>query len=129
MIRLKNVLPNLWLAVALILTAFAPPSKECKTWDATDKAKKFVKQTIVIGFFASPYGAGWTKDEHLHDYLGRSQSTGITGHGMTLAAAGCGELVKFLPPITDELWKRGYSNEDITKIYGGNKMRVYNQVW
>ena len=25
--------------------------------------------------------------------------------------------------------KRGYSNEDLAKIYGGNKMRVYAQVW
>ena len=44
-------------------------------------------------------------------------------------ADGCGELAKILPAITDELWKRGYSNEDLQKIYGGNKMRVYRQVW
>jgi len=44
-------------------------------------------------------------------------------------ATGCGELAKILPAITDELWKMGYSNEDIAKIYGGNKMRVYKQVW
>ena len=24
---------------------------------------------------------------------------------------------------------RGYSNEDLVKIYGGNEMRVYQQVW
>lgn len=44
-------------------------------------------------------------------------------------ATGCGELSKIIPAITDELWKRGYSNEDIAKIYGKNKMRVYKQVW
>ena len=44
-------------------------------------------------------------------------------------ATGCGELSKILAAVTDELWKRGYSNEDIQKIYGGNKMRVYHQVW
>ena len=44
-------------------------------------------------------------------------------------ATGCGELAKVLPAVTDELWKRGYSNEDIAKIYGGNKMRVYREVW
>jgi membrane dipeptidase len=27
------------------------------------------------------------------------------------------------------LWSRGYTNEDLAKIYGGNKMRVYQQVW
>ena len=44
-------------------------------------------------------------------------------------ASGCGELAKILPAITDELWKRGYKDEDIKKIYGGNKMRVYREVW
>ena len=40
-----------------------------------------------------------------------------------------GMLARILPAITDELWKRGYSHEDLIKIYGGNKMRVYQQVW
>ena len=44
-------------------------------------------------------------------------------------ATGCGELSKILAAVTDELWKRGYSNEDLAKIYGGNKMRVYREVW
>lgn len=44
-------------------------------------------------------------------------------------ATGNGELAKILAAITDDLWARGYSNEDLAKIYGGNKMRVYAQVW
>ncbi len=44
-------------------------------------------------------------------------------------ATGTGELAKILAAVTDELWARGYSNEDLAKIYGGNKMRVYAQVW
>jgi len=44
-------------------------------------------------------------------------------------ADGCGELSKILAAITDDLWKRGYKDEDLKKIYGGNKMRVFNQVW
>jgi len=44
-------------------------------------------------------------------------------------ADGCGELSKILAAVTDELWKMGYSDEDIAKVYGGNKMRVYQQVW
>ena len=42
-------------------------SVESKTWPASDEAKQFVKDTIVIGFFASPWGAGWNEDAHLHD--------------------------------------------------------------
>ena len=44
-------------------------------------------------------------------------------------ADGCGELSKILAAITDDLWKRRYKDEDLKKIYGGNKMRVFNQVW
>ena len=44
-------------------------------------------------------------------------------------ASDSGMLARILPAITDELWKRGYSNEDIAMIYGGNKMRTYQQVW
>ncbi|WP_221932518.1 membrane dipeptidase [uncultured Carboxylicivirga sp.] len=44
-------------------------------------------------------------------------------------ATGCGELAKILPAITDELWKRGYTNEEIAKIYASNKIRVYREVW
>jgi len=43
-------------------------------------------------------------------------------------ADGCGELAKILAAVTDELWKPGYGNEDLQKIYAGNKMRVYREV-
>jgi len=69
-----------------LMASVALASVESKTWPASDKAKQFVKDTVVIGFFASPYGTGWTKDEHLHDYTQRSRDAGITGHDMTLAA-------------------------------------------
>jgi len=73
------------LLVAIFTNLLA--SEEGKTWPASDKAKEFVQNTIVIGFFATPYGVGWTKDKQLHDYLNRSRAAGITGHSMTLAAA------------------------------------------
>ena len=44
-------------------------SEESKVWPATDKAKTFVEDNMVIGFFASPFGAGWTEDKHLHEYF------------------------------------------------------------
>ncbi len=80
--NLKFIVPI--LIIGFIITAFmSPPSEESKTWKATDKAKEFVKETIVLGFFATSY----TEDKHLHDYLNRSRAAGITGHSMTLAAA------------------------------------------
>ena len=75
------------MALTMVASS-AQASLESKTWPASEKAKKFVRDSIVIGFFASPYGAGWTRPEHLHDYTQRSRNAGITGHDMTLAAAG-----------------------------------------
>ena len=73
------------------LAVFAAPlsfaGEESKTWPASEEAQKFVADSIVIGFLASPWGAGWTNDKHLHDYFQRARDTGITGHSMTLAAA------------------------------------------
>ena len=87
---MRDYARTLSLCVALYLLtspAVLLAGEESKAWPASDKAKQFVKDTVVIGFFASPWGAGWTKDEHLHDYLHRSRDAGITGHSMTLAAA------------------------------------------
>ena len=83
--QFKKIISTAVVAVAL-LGSVANASVESKTWDASDKAKKFVKDTVVIGFLASPYGAGWTKDEDLLDYFEDSREAGITGHSMTLAA-------------------------------------------
>jgi len=70
----------------LMLASASLASEESKTWPASDKAKKFVKDTIVIDFFAPPKGTGWTEDKHLHDYMGRARGAGITGSEITLAA-------------------------------------------
>ena len=75
------------LALALsTLRSDASAGEESKTWPASEKAKKFVKETIVIDMFASPHGTGWTEDAHFHNYLKRSRGAGITGSEMTLAA-------------------------------------------
>ena len=50
-------------------------------------------------------------------------------NALNKGATDCGELAKILAAVTDELWKRGYTNEELQKIYGGNKMRVYYHVW
>jgi membrane dipeptidase len=44
-------------------------------------------------------------------------------------ATGCAELAKFLPALVDELWKRGWTNEEINKAFGENIMRVWKQTW
>ena len=75
------------LTTLILLSATVFAGEESKTWPASDKAKQFVKDTVVIDFFASPYGAGWTEDQTFHDYLNRHRAAGITGSDMTIAAA------------------------------------------
>ena len=66
------------LAVLVVLfigvTSFTPstPSEESKTWEASEKAKTFVKETIVLDWYAPPFGVGWNKDSQLHTYMERA---------------------------------------------------------
>jgi len=75
------------IVVSAGLATASIASDESKTWDASDEAKQFVKETIVLGMLASPYGTGWTDYDQLHTYFERARENGITGHEMTLAAA------------------------------------------
>ena len=83
----KKIISSTVVAIALLGTS-ANASMESKTWPASEKAKQFIKDTVVIGYFATPYGGGWNKDEHLHNYLADSRAAGITGHSMTLTSVG-----------------------------------------
>lgn len=84
--KLKKILGSVVVAVALMSTT-ADASLVAKHWPASDKAKKFVKDSIVIGMLASPYGTGWSKNEQLLTYFQEARDAGITGHEMTLTAA------------------------------------------
>lgn len=44
-------------------------------------------------------------------------------------ATGAAELSKYLPALVDELWKRGWTNEEINKIFSGNVKRVWTTTW
>jgi membrane dipeptidase len=72
---------------SLFIPIISFASLAAKIWPTSDKAKQFVKDTIVIGMMASPYGTGWTKNEQLLEYYRESREAGITGHEMTLTAA------------------------------------------
>ena len=74
-------------AVIVSIPSTATASLAAKTWPASDEAKQFVMDTIVIGMMASPYGTGWTKNEQLLTYYQESRDAGITGHEITLTAA------------------------------------------
>ena len=50
----------LFYVLSLFYAGTALASVESKTWPASEEAKQFVRDTIVIGMLASPYGTGWT---------------------------------------------------------------------
>lgn len=62
-------------------------SIESKQWSASAEAEEFVRQAIVLDFFASPFGTGWTESAEILDYLARARAAGVTGHSMTIAQA------------------------------------------
>lgn len=74
--------------VTASLFSSAIASEQSKTWPASDAAHEFVKDTIVLGMLASPYGTGWSAKQQLLDYFQRARDAGVTGHEMTLSAAG-----------------------------------------
>ena len=83
---LRHLVPVFISTVMALSSTTAVASLAAKKWPASDKAKQFVKDTVVIGFLASPYGTGWTKNEQLLTYFQESRDAGITGHEMTLSA-------------------------------------------
>ena len=62
-------------------------SIESKVWQGSEKAVEFVKRSIVLDFFASPVGTGWTTPTELLEYLAAARAAGVTGHSMTIAQA------------------------------------------
>ena len=62
-------------------------SLESRVWEASADATEFVQQSIVLDFFASPFGTGWTEARELLDYLAAARAAGVTGHSMTIAQA------------------------------------------
>lgn len=84
---IRNLVSVLVAASMFTVSATAVASLAAKKWPASDEARQFVEETIVIGMLASPYGTGWTKNEQLLTYFKEARDAGITGHEMTLTAA------------------------------------------
>ena len=40
-----------------------------------------------------------------------------------------GESARIYGAIVDEMWSHGFSEDDASKVLGGNLMRCYEQVW
>ena len=54
---------------------------------------------------------------------------GLSAAVNELATTGIGEAAKIYAAIIDEMWLRGYTDEDVKKVMGGNFTRIFEQVW
>ncbi|WP_189359896.1 dipeptidase [Algibacter mikhailovii] len=82
----KSIFIATIILIGVVITAFnMPPSDESKTWESSEKGKTFVKESIVIDFYAPPFGVGWNESSQLHRYMERAMESGITGASITLA--------------------------------------------
>ena len=84
---LRYLLPVFASAALAVASSAVFASLAAKHWPAADEARQFVKDTVVIGMLASPYGTGWTENEQLLTYFQEARDAGVTGHEMTLTAA------------------------------------------
>jgi len=84
---MKKTISIAIIFIAIFITAafMIPPSEESKTWKSSEKAAKFVKDNIVIDFYAPPFGIGWNESSQLHTYMERALKAGVTGASITLA--------------------------------------------
>ncbi|WP_117232838.1 dipeptidase [Vibrio maerlii] len=72
-------------------------SVETKDWyeDASPEAKQYVKDNIVLDFYASPFGTGWDKDSEVAQYINLAHDRGVTGASITLGAPHTPNLLAF----------------------------------
>jgi len=81
----KRLIGTLAVVATLFFLSTSHASDNSKTWPASDKAKQFIRDNIVMDMFASPFGVGWNRPEQLHEYLDRAHEAGITGASATLS--------------------------------------------
>ena len=77
--RERTVIRAISILTLLCISAASHASLDSKTWPASDEAQQFVKDTVVIGFLASPYGAGWTENRQLLEYFEESRPPASPG--------------------------------------------------
>lgn len=120
--------------VALTMLPFlmiAPDAPETRPEDVVDRIDYVTKLTgIDTVALASDDTYEW---KGIFEFaLANPQMFDDGGNTVTaakLSTTGVGEPGKIYAAIVDEMWKRGYSDEDASKVIGGNLMRVYEQVW
>lgn len=88
------------LLLSTIVASLSAPtlaSIETKDWHefASPEAQKYVADNIVLDFYASPSGTGYTKDSEVAAYIDLAHQRGITGASVTIAAPHTPNLLAF----------------------------------
>jgi membrane dipeptidase len=114
--------------------AMAELQKKYGSWrDVKDEeTRQKIRQEYMAIYEQYPAERATLKDlvDHI-DYVVKLIGIDHVGIGSDFDGGGgvdgCDD-VSDMPRITEELVRRGYSEEDISKIWGGNLMRVFRQV-
>jgi membrane dipeptidase len=109
-------------------------SARIDSFRATLKGDEFLKDLYTAEFLAPQYTTIRPTLEQLmihFDYIAKRIGVDHVGigsdfDGISITPAGMDD-VTFLPNITRELLKRGYSESDVRKILGGNFLRVLRE--
>lgn len=112
----------------LLISPAAPETRPEHVVDRIDRVRDLAGIDAVA--LSSDDTYEWTglwnfAAENLHMY----DDGGNTELALEVSSHDVGEPAKIYPAITDEMWQRGYADEDVAKVLGGNLMRVYEQVW
>lgn len=92
------------------LSTTAAASIETKDWYefASPEAKEFVKDNLVLDFYASPSAVGFTADSEVAQYIDLAHERGVTGASVTIAAPHTPNMLAFKSEHAK--WKKASSS-------------------
>ena len=109
----------------------SPQTETTRPQDIVDRIDYMRKLTSIDNVaLSSDDGFDWSK---IYEF-GKTNPEQFDDGGLSaavnkLATTGIAEPAKIYAAVIDEMWSRGYSDEDVKKVMGGNLMRIYEQVW
>ena len=121
------------IIVTILFAGSSQASPESRTWPSSDKAKQFVKENIVIGFLASPYGAGWTSNKQRLDYFEESRQAGITVLAISAASPAASLAASYMTPVmtynSSRSFLSGHPSQQKTIHYSQNTTYLEHSIW
>lgn len=93
------------LAIVISVSSAGHTSLTARHWPASDKAKKFIIDTIVIGMPASPYGTGVTVIKTWPRYTAATRCASINRSGKAHPQASGMRNIRNTSNCVGNLWR------------------------